>query len=97
MNPPVGYAAVTTPLVTTVCWSSGLVGPVPWISSMVLATGSPGGGVLPEAEFSGFGAAAVKSAALSSVSVPAAARVAAVLFVSPGAGAVPSYVVAVAP
>ncbi len=89
---PVGYVAVTIPRVFTRCPASGLAGPVPWISEIgVTVSGSIGSGCstggTPEAV--GVGAAAVKSAALSSVSAnPARSMLWAA--VGAGAGAAPS-------
>src|SRR3954451_24638419 len=74
LSPPVGYFAVTTPVVRTVCLSSGLVAPVPWISAMVLSTGPVGGGLPPAGAALGVGAPAEKLAALTLVSAPSAAR-----------------------
>ena len=53
--------------------ASGLETPVPWISAMVLSTGSPGGGPAPAGPRpSGVGVAGVKSVELMSVSAPSA-------------------------
>ncbi len=73
MNPPDGYAAVTMPWVVTVLPTSGLVAPLPWISSIVAGIGSPGGSSPPMhwVELHGEGTAALKSALLLSVSLPA--------------------------
>ena len=57
LRPPVGYFAVTMPVVTTVVPTSGLLAAsVPWISAMVLSRAGSPGGVTRTPEFCGFGA-----------------------------------------
>ena len=76
------------------CPGSGVDAPVPWTPaiSWVASTSQPdggGGGTQSAPQFRGFGAPAVKSALLLSVSVaPPAARIAAVVLVRVGVGAV---------
>ena len=95
MKPPVGYAAVTTPSVVTVCPASGDVAPVPWISAIVAVVGVGSAGSLPATP--GVGVAAVKSAALFAVLVSVALRVTDWVFEAPSAGPLPAYPVAAAP
>src|SRR5947208_8755252 len=85
---PFFATAMTTPVVVTAVPASGERCAAPWISWIALLGGG-GGGVPPELR--GFGAPAVKSAALLSVSVaPSARRRSAVVLDRPGAAPAPS-------
>src|SRR5262245_49512045 len=88
---PLLPTAVTTPGTAMGCCPDiGEMCARPWMSRMR--------GPAPPVEFCGLGATAVKSVLLVSVSVaPPPTRVAEVVFDRPGAGAAPSYEVALLP